>query len=89
MLGTGLYHVQVVGKVQDKASVKSSAEMSNEDVEMTNGESSKPADARVRWHLEFKDTPDPGKQTLSTRFIARVPIEDGNVMHFMEQFGFQ
>ena len=89
MLSTGVYYVQIVGKVRlgQPSQIRSEA---NGDTEMTNGNGSKATTVpRVRWHLEFKDTPEAGKQTLSNRLTFRVPFEDGDIMKFMKMFGYE
>ena len=90
LLSTGLYYMQVVGKVQLKEPPRSANAASNGDIEMTNGGIPQASDgSRVKWHLEFKDTPEAGKQALSTRFVAKIPIEDGDVIKFMKEFGYE
>lgn len=90
LLSTGVYYVQVVGKVQtDKGARVNNAKL-NGDVEMANGVTGQSGESRpVRWQLEFNDTPEAGKQALSTRYVARTPIEDGDVVKFMKQFGYE
>ena len=89
LLSAGLYYVQVVGRVQTGERGQPNGK-TNGDVAMTNGESSKSTDAsQVRWQLQFKDTPEAGKQTLSTRYVARIPIEDGDLINFMNQLGYE
>ena len=90
LLSTGLYHVQVVGKVQTDKEARVSDGNLNGDVEMANGDTGKSRESRpIRWQLEFNDTPEAGKQALSTRYVARTPIEDGDVLKFMKQFGYE
>jgi Med18 protein len=89
MLTTGLYFAQVVGKVLTEEHAEANGHISNGDVEMTNGQDSKSTDTlKVRWHVEFKDTPEAGKQTLSNRYSSSTAIEDGDIIGFMKKFGF-
>jgi len=85
MLNGGLYYMQLVGEVVLDKKAKSTE---NGDEEMLNGssgpKSGKPA---VRWMLEFKDTPDAGKQSVSSRMVSRTPME-GNLTKFSDNFGF-
>jgi Med18 protein len=90
MLNNGLYYVQVVGRVNSQYDAEPIGQATNSDVEMTDDEKLKAAvEPRVRWYFEFKDTPDAGKQMVSTRLIARVAIEGGDVMKFMKQLGYE
>jgi hypothetical protein len=88
VLNSGIYYMQVVGKSQPRKNLHSNGE-TNGDVHMTNGNHSSTSKAsRIEWFVEFKDTPEAGKQALSSRYIARTKIEEGDVMNFMAQFGY-
>jgi Med18 protein len=83
MLTASLHYVQLVGTIE---TVQKSH--SNGDVEMTNGSAHRATKRKIRWEMEFKDTPEPGKQAVSSRQVSRTPIDDGDVMGFMQAFGF-
>jgi hypothetical protein len=90
MLNTGLYYVQVIGRVVTSGDAKRVGEAPDGDVEMTNGEASTAVSSRqIRWRLDFKNTPEPGKQTTSVRFVSRISIEDGDVIQFMRRLGYE
>jgi hypothetical protein len=82
MLSANLYFVHVIGEVHESSI--SSLE-TNGDATMSDGSTSR----RISWRLDFKDTPDPGKQAVSGRLVARVPLEDGNIVKFMKAFGYE
>ncbi len=86
MLNAGLYYIHLIGEVQIDRRGKSQA---NEDATMAG---SSPGDesekSRVNWTLDFKDTPEAGKQAVSLRLISRTPME-GDLLRFLENFGFE
>lgn len=90
MLNASLYYVQLVGEIIPSTSspLANKAAAENGDVTMTNGAggSAKPD---INWTLEFKDTPDPGKQAVSTRLISRTPLDEGNLVTFLDHFGYE
>ena len=60
------------------------------DTEMADGSASnKERKNNVKWHLEFKDTPDAGKQSVSTRLVSKTPIEGGDMVQFFTTFGYE
>ncbi len=90
LLSSGLYYVQVVGQVSNEKAPQMEVEVPNGDVEMANGEAGKArSGSRVRWQLEFQDTPEAGKQIVSIRYVTKTPIEDGEVMKFMQHLGYE
>jgi hypothetical protein len=100
MLHANLYYVQLVGEVVWTQSLLKAEE--DGDTAMTdNGQtvvgtghsnsstthaSSLPT---VRWALDFKDTPDAGKQAVSTRMVSRTPIDDGDLVKLLDLFGYE
>lgn len=84
MLTANIYMVKVIGEVSRLE--RSSA---NGDVDMTNGNVSGHDSHVIRWHFEFKDIPDAGKQAVNVRLASRMPIEDGDIIKFMKQFGYE
>jgi len=90
MLNASLYYVQLVGEIPIPISLPASNKPlgENGDVTMSNG-SGVDANQPIRWTLEFRDTPDPGKQAVSTRLVSRTPLDDGSLMMFMDHFGYE
>jgi hypothetical protein len=87
MLNAGLYYVHLVGEVLPGKKVKRTE---NEDVAMTDVNTSSEAEPpMVRWSLDFKDTPEAGKQPVSSRLISRTPMEEGNLTQFLDNFGYE
>jgi hypothetical protein len=87
MLNAGLYYVHLVGEVLPGKNVKRTV---TEDVAMTDVNTSSEAELPiVRWSLDFKDTPEAGKQPVSLRLISRTPMEDGNLTQFLDNFGYE
>ncbi|OCT51876.1 Mediator of RNA polymerase II transcription subunit 18 [Cladophialophora carrionii] len=87
MLNAGLYYVHLVGEVLPE---KKARRPENEDVTMTDANTSSEAKvSTVRWSLDFRDTPEPGKQPVSSRMVSRTPLEEGNLIRFLDNFGFE
>jgi len=86
MLTAGIYYVQLIGEVLQNEPKS----LQNGDTVMTDGEGVLNSDKRtVNWTLEFKDTPDAGKQAVSTRLISRTPLGDGDLVKFLEAFDYE
>ncbi|EXJ71333.1 uncharacterized protein A1O5_05139 [Cladophialophora psammophila CBS 110553] len=86
MLNAGLYYVQLVGEVLPE---KPARVAENGDVTMTNGSGGQAAEkSSVKWSFEFRDTPDAGKQAVSSRLISRTPMDEGNFIRFLDNFGY-
>jgi hypothetical protein len=43
----------------------------------------------LRWALDFKDTPEAGKQAVSTRLISRTSMDEGDLVKFLDNFGYE
>jgi hypothetical protein len=87
MLNAGLYYVRLIGEEQLEKTTKADGDG---DATMVEGNlASNSRGARMRWVLEFKDTPEAGKQSVSSRVIARIPLEAGNLMRFLHEFGYE
>ena len=41
------------------------------------------------WTIEFRDTPEPGKQVVTTRLLSRTPTEGGNLIQFLRDLGYE
>ncbi|RVX73174.1 hypothetical protein B0A52_02301 [Exophiala mesophila] len=87
MLNASLYYVQLVGEVSP-ASAKSQKHVKSTDKDVVMSDATNKEDVTVQWSLEFKDTPDAGKQAVSTRLISRVPLSQGNLAEFLDHFGY-
>ncbi|KAK5222101.1 DNA kinase/phosphatase Pnk1 [Exophiala xenobiotica] len=84
MLNAGLYYVQLVGEVMQNEPRNTT----NGDISMTDG-NGEPDNSTIKWTFEFKDTPDPGKQAISSRLIYRIPFEAGDFVEFLNAFGYE
>lgn len=95
----GLDHVQSIGasnlasgQQQELQRVKSLLNAPLYYVQLIGDAQQQASDAEsptVKWTFEFKDTPDAGKQPVSSRLISRTPMEDGNFMMFLDSFGYE
>jgi hypothetical protein len=95
MLNASLYFIQIIGTA--KAESKQEDEKTSEgdpidggDVPMSDGhvQEVKPSKP-LNWVLEFRDTPDPGKQPVTSRLMYKIPILDGDIAEFINDFGFE
>lgn len=86
MLNAGLYYLQLVGElVPEKAK-----DAADGDITMSNGNGDAGiANPAVKWSLDFKDTPEPGKQAVSTRLVSRIPMTNGDFVRFLDNFGYE
>lgn len=84
MLSSGLYYIQLVGNIEMR-----NTKAANGDVTFTNGHQEPDPNLSVKWYLEFKDIPEAGKQPVSSRLVSKTEIIDGDVMAFMQQFGYE
>jgi mediator of RNA polymerase II transcription subunit 18 len=90
MLNASLYYVQLVGEVQpDSTHVSGGLVNGGVNVAMANETSSTPKKRDIKWYFEFQDTPDPGKQPVSTRMVSRTPLEAGDIVTFLDHFGYE
>ena len=93
MLNASLYYVQMVGTVKTQSSNvkrdnKTGGTDGTDNVFMSDGDSQR-AGKQLRWTLEFRDTPDPGKQPVSSRLLFKTPIVDGDIVKFVQDLGFE
>jgi mediator of RNA polymerase II transcription subunit 18, fungi type len=93
MLNASLYYIQLVGTVQAKSQRNSTDDASGDvsasgDVLMADEDGQEDV-KQLNWTLEFRDTPDPGKQPVSSRLLYKTPIVDGDIVKFIEDFGFE
>ena len=95
MLSSSLYYVQLVGTTQDLSGHSEQNDANRNtgdsgDVIMSNGDvGDLKQSKRLSWVLEFRDTPDPGKQPVTSRLLHRIPILDGDIAKFIKDFGFE
>lgn len=90
MLNASLYYIQVVGTVQAKSrrSHVNGDLTGSGDVLMANGDTLDES-KKLKWTLEFRDTPDPGKQPVSSRLLYKTPIVEGDIAKFVRNLGFE
>jgi mediator of RNA polymerase II transcription subunit 18, fungi type len=93
MLNASLYYIQLVGTVQVK-SQRNNTNDANGDVSASGDvlmadEDGQEDVKQLKWTLEFRDTPDPGKQPVSSRLLYKTPIVEGDIVKFIEEFGFE
>jgi hypothetical protein len=95
MLSTSLYYIQLVGTTQEHSGHGEENDANGHtwdsgDVIMSNGDvGDMKKSNKLSWVLEFRDTPDPGKQPVSSRLLYRIPILDGDIVKFTKDFGFE
>jgi len=89
-LNASLYYVQLVGEIAFECGNSADSGNINEDVPMNDGRDSASKQVqKVKWSLEFKDTPEAGKQPVSMRLASRIAVDDGNFIDFMQNFGYE
>ena len=88
MLQSGVYFVQLVGTIVDGNTAR---EDENDTEARTNGNKPNklPDPRRIEWAFEFKDTPEAGQQAASTRLISRTTFKGGELVPFLDLFGFE
>lgn len=86
MLNASLYYVQLVGRLFPEIKEQRSDTATGNNVAQANVPGTT---ADIQWTLEFKDTPDAGKQVVSSRMVSKIPLEGGNLVAFLEQFGYE
>ena len=101
MLGGPQFYIQLVGEVSQEGKsiaessvvedLQGSAKLSNTNGNADQGSTWKQVhSADTKWSLEFRDTPDPKKDDgVTSRLMFRNPIEDGDILRFMKDLGYQ
>jgi mediator of RNA polymerase II transcription subunit 18 len=93
-----LYYVQLVCDLERlraaKAAVMSGDKMINGNVMDEGPSKNGDVDGSAEtvpdvWTLEFRDTPEPGKQPVTTRLLIKSPIDGGDIIEFAEALGFE
>ncbi|RMZ90270.1 hypothetical protein DV736_g2500, partial [Chaetothyriales sp. CBS 134916] len=85
MLTNSLHYVHLVASIEERktAILQSRQVKATADIE-------EQQDARtVTWRLDFKDIPEPGTQVVTSRLISSIPIGGGDLVSFMNAFGFE
>lgn len=81
LLQGGIYNVKLVGRIVEKGDQR---KLKEDDDPQSNR-----AQQNIEWTLEFKDTPAAGKQVTNSRLISRTKLGDGDVIAFLDMFGFE
>jgi hypothetical protein len=89
MLNSSLYYVQLIGELTSSSLKSPDDEEVFDDDTMHDIDDHERNTTRVNWFLEFKDTPDPGRQPVNSRLVSRIPLGSGNPALFLEQFGYE
>ena len=87
MLNASLYYIQLIGTVQPKSQCSDRDDKTG-DVLMSDGNGQEDI-KQLKWTLEFRDIPDPGKQPVSSRLLFKTPIIDGDVFKFVKGLDFE
>lgn len=89
MLQSGIYFVQLIGSITvDETSSKASSH-SQQSTEEADSVAQDLKSQKVNWRFEFKDTPESTKQPTNSRLVSRIRIEDGEMIAFIDLFGFE
>lgn len=60
------------------------------DTAMTGGkEDSQPGSQTWKWSLEYRDTPEPGTMSITSRTISKTQILDGDPIQFLKDLGYE
>lgn len=97
MLNVPLSYIQLVGVVQSRTSgshVEKQASPSvdsqkHDTVIADTGDESKQSQKALQWSLDFKDIPDPGKMSTTSRAISKTQILDGDPIQFLKDLGYE
>lgn len=97
LLNAPLNYIQLVG-VADSEVVQSPNEgtvlggsgSEDEDTIMANDKGeSKPGHTALKWYLEYKNIPEPGKVSATSRAISKTRILEGDPIQFLKNLGFE
>ena len=97
MLNAPLNYLQLVGIVENDDIVpplEGQGDQKNgtadQDAVMTdNRNESEDSPKVLQWYLEFRDIPEPGKITTTSRPMSKTPILDGDPFQFMRDLGYE
>jgi len=88
MLQSGIYFVQLIGTIvadQTRVGLQDDAGPKIQTGELVEDRTQQ----KVDWWFEFKDTPESTKQPTNTRLVSRNRFEDGEMIAFLDHFGFE
>ncbi|RMD39303.1 hypothetical protein DV735_g5822, partial [Chaetothyriales sp. CBS 134920] len=85
MLTKSLYYVHLVGSIEERKTATGQIGQAT----AANGINEQQGAPVVNWRLDFKDTPEPGTQVVTSRLMSSIPIEGGDLVSFMSAFGFE
>lgn len=88
MLQSGIYFVQLIGTITSAPRFMEESAGSFQDVMELDPLQGR-MQQKVNWRFEFKDTPESTKQPTNSRLISRMNVEDGDMVAFMNLFGFE
>jgi mediator of RNA polymerase II transcription subunit 18, fungi type len=96
MLNAPLNYVQLVGVMEsgganqiDRQAMPPSG-MEDHDVAMTDMKDElKQGQKAFQWRLEFKDIPEPGKASSTSRTISKTRILEGDPIQFLQDLGYE
>jgi len=88
MLGGNLYFIQLVSKVRSgKGTGKNGHGEYSTQTAASNGDGHE--DPAPKWAIEFRDTPEPGKQAATVRLMSRSVVDGGDAVGFVQNLGFE
>lgn len=90
-------YVQLVGVAENRGAVSPTDRQgapqngtADQDVVMTDTENHSPEYPNaLHWYLEYRDIPEPGKVTTTSRAISRTHVLDGDPYQFMVRLGYE
>lgn len=91
LLSGNLFFVQLVGEIADDRDSRNQPQrIADRDTAMTGVDHNPSASrSKIQWRLEFRDTPDAGKQQVTVRLMSRTLFQNGDVLQFLSNFGFE
>ncbi|KAK5073803.1 hypothetical protein LTR64_007059 [Lithohypha guttulata] len=84
MLQSGVFYVQLIGSLLPRDNKRSTVTRQGSGENSIGWENQE-----VEWTFEFKDTPEAAKQSASTRLVSRVKFNQGDMVTFLDMFGFE
>lgn len=97
LLNAPLNYLQLVGIVEDRDVIPPAKrqgdqqrETEDHDVVMTDNKNDLEKFPRaMQWYIEFRDIPEPGKATTTSRAMSKTRILDGDPVQFMTDLGYE
>lgn len=87
MLNGGLYHIQVIGRydVGLDSTMTGGGGFQEQSIDVVTAMKLSP-----NWSIEFRDIPEAGaSQPVTSRSISTLTIDEGNVIDFVNAFGYE